>query len=128
MAHPQRTRDKAIEGLLLGQTIGEVVESARVSRRTLIRWINEDEAFRTQLDNARQRLFERHIAAMAELTGEGIRRLRQILKDDNAGAMKWIRACDLIFREARASEVAAMRQRLDEVESKLERFLEGLEQ
>lgn len=119
MAYPQRTRDRAIEALLLGYTIGEAVVHARVSRRTLLRWLNEDEAFRDQLDTARQRLFERHIASLAELTGEGIARLRQILRNDEGPPRDWLKATELVMNQCRASEGAEIRKRMDEIEKLL---------
>lgn len=120
-AHSERVRDMAVEGLILGYGVQGAAEYARMAPRTLYAWMRRPD-FRERLDSVRQRIFETHVSQMAELTGKGIDRLRQILNDDSAGATQWIRACDLIFREARASEVAAIRQRMDEIEARLERF------
>jgi hypothetical protein len=120
MAYPQRTRDKAIEAFLLGYSVGEAVNYSGVSRRTLVRWLNQDEAFRTQLDDARQRLFERHIAALADLTGYGIQRLRQILQNDEGPPRDWLKATELVMNQNRASEGAEIRKRMDEIERLLQ--------
>lgn len=120
MAHPQQIRDRAIEGLLLGQNVQSAAKYARVGRRTLLRWLNEDEAFRTQLDDARQRLFERHIAALADLTGYGIQRLRQILQNDEGPPRDWLKATELVMNQNRASEGAEIRKRMDEIERLLQ--------
>jgi len=128
MAYPQRTRDKAIEAFLLGYSVGEAVNYSGVSRRTLVRWLNQDEAFRTQLDDARQRLFERHIAALADLTGYGIQRLRQILQNDEGPPRDWLKATELVMNQNRASEGAEIRKRMNEIERLLqERDVDGPE-
>lgn len=120
MAYPRRIRDKAIEAFLLGLSVGEAVSYAGVSRRTLLRWLNEDEAFRTQLDDARQRLFERHLAALADLTGQGIQRLRQILQNDQGPPRDWLKATELVMNQNRASEAAEIRRRVSEIERLLQ--------
>ena len=120
MAHPQQIRDRAIEGLLLGQNVQSAAKYARVGRRTLLRWLNEDEAFREQLERGRQILFERHIAALADLTGYGIQRLRQILQNDEGPPRDWLKATELVMNQNRASEGAEIRKRMDEIERLLQ--------
>jgi len=126
MAHPQQIRDRAIEGLLLGQNVQSAAKYARVGRRTLLRWLNEDEAFREQLERGRQILFERHIAALAELTGTGVQRLRQILENDSGPPRDWMKACEIVMNQCRASEAAEIRRRMDQIEELLrERDIDG---
>ena len=124
-AHSERVRDMAVEGLILGYGVQGAAKYAGMAARTLYRWMRDSD-FRARLEVVRQRIFETHVSQMAELTGKGIERLRQILDDDSAGATQWIRACDLIFREGRASEAAEIRKRMDEMEARMEKF-EGIE-
>jgi len=125
-AHSERVRDMAVEGLILGYGVQGAAEYARMAPRTLYAWMRRPD-FRERLDSVRQRIFETHVSQMAELTGKGIDRLRQILDDDSASPTQWIRACDLIFREGRASEVAAMKKLMESIETRLQQ-LEGVQQ
>jgi hypothetical protein len=120
-AHPQQTRDRAIEGLLLGKDVKAAAKYAGMARRTLHRWITEDHDFRLQLDRARQQMFDLHIAQLAELTGTAIRRLREILEDNDASRSDWLRAAEMVMREARNSEAAEIREMIRQLQEAVNR-------
>lgn len=126
-AHGQRKRDLFIEGQLLGMDIQTAAKHAGISSRCAYSWMRQ-EAFRRRLDESRQMVFEGNVASLATLTHDVIQRLRQIVGDDKASATQWIRVAELVLREGRASETVTLQQRVDEVEGKLESFLERVEQ
>lgn len=119
-AHPERIRDKAIEGLLLGKTISDAADFAKMGRRTLHRWVSEDADFRRRLDEARRAVFEVHIAAIAEVTGSAIRRIKQILDNDESSPRDWLRAAALVFNEGRNSEAVEIREMIRQLQDAVE--------
>lgn len=120
-AHTERTRDRAIEGLLLGFDLATAAKYANMGRRTLTRWLAQDDTFRAQLDRGRQKLFDLHIVQLAEVTGSAIRRVRQILDNDNASPRDWLRAAELVLVQARATEEVSIRQELRELREEVMR-------
>jgi len=120
-AHPQQTRDRAIEALLLGQTIEEAAEYARIGRRTLHRWLAEDDTFRKQLDDSRQKLFDLHVAALAQMTGTAIRKLRAILEREDVPVGVLLRAIEVTIKQARDTEEHAIREVLAELRDAIQR-------
>lgn len=126
-SHSQRKRDLFIEGRLLGMDIQQASKHAGISSRCGYAWMKQAD-FRKRLDEARQVVFEGNLASLATLTHDVIQRLRQIVGDDKASATQWIRVAELVLREGRASETVTLQQRVDEVEGKLESFLERVEQ
>jgi len=116
MARRKSQRDKAIVALLMGKSVQESANYAGIGKRTLDRWLSEED-FRLQLEKSQQAVFERHVAALAELTGMGIKRLSQILRDDDARPGDWMRACEIVMRETRQSESARVRAALQELQS-----------
>ena len=121
-AHSERKRDLFIEGRLLGMDIQQASEHAGISSRCGYAWMKKDD-FRKRLDQARQVVFEGNLASLSTLTADVIKRLREIVDDDAASRAHWIRCAEIVLREGRASEAAAIRERMDEIEAKLERFL-----
>jgi len=117
-AHSQRVRDLFIEGRLLGMDIQTAAKHAGISSRCGYAWMKKDD-FRKRLDQARQVVFEGNVASLSTLTGDVIQRLRQIVDDDAAPAALWIKVAELVLREGRASEAAAIRERMDQIEELL---------
>lgn len=121
MAHPEQTRNRAIEGLLSGMNITEAAEYARIGRRTLHRWVAEDADFRRRLDEARQRIFDVHVAQLAQVTASAIRRLKQILDNDEASPRDWLRAAELVLVHARQTEEVSIRQEIRQLRDEITR-------
>lgn len=124
-AHGQRIRDLFIEGRLLGMDIQAAAAHAGIASRTAYAWMKQED-FRKRLDEARQVVFEGNLASLSTLTADVIRRLRQIVSDDATPAALWVKVAELVLREGRASEAAAIRERMDEIEARMEKF-EGIE-
>ncbi|HPD32707.1 MAG TPA: hypothetical protein PLL20_22175 [Phycisphaerae bacterium] len=114
-AHSERKRDLFIEGRLLGMDIQQASEHAGISSRCGYAWMKQED-FRKRLEQARQAMFEGNIASLSTLTADVIQRLRQIVNDDASPAAHWIKVAELVLREGRASEAAAIRERMDEIE------------
>ncbi len=124
-AHSQRVRDTFIEAMLLGMPIQAAAGHAGIASRTAYGWMKKDD-FRKRLDQARQAVFEANVASLSTLTGDVIKRLRQIVSDDATPAALWVKVAELVLREGRASEAATIRERMDQIEELLrERDADG---
>ena len=121
MAHPQQKRDRAVEGLLLGKTIEEAARYAGIGRRTLHRWLEENDDFRKQLDYSRQKLFDLHVAQLAEMTGTAIQKLRAILEREDVPVGVLLRAIEVTIKQARDTEEHAIREVLAELRDAIQR-------
>jgi len=118
MAHTNRKRDAVVEGVLAGLDIREAARKAGVAPRTAYTWTRQ-ESFRQRLEEGRQIMFEHNTAQLADLAGGVIKRLRQIIDDDAASRAHWLRAAEIVLKEGKASEAAAIRERMAQIEELL---------
>lgn len=126
-AHTERRRDAVIEGLLSGLDIQDAAKNANVAPRTVYTWTRQ-ESFRQRLEQGREIMFERNVSQLADLAGGVIRRMRQIIDNDEASPAHWLRTAEIVLREGRASEAQAIRERMDQIEELLrERNMDGPE-
>ena len=61
-----------------------------------------------------------HIAAIAEVTGSAIRRIKQILDNDESSPRDWLRAAALVFNEGRNSEAVEIREMIRQLQDAVE--------
>ena len=75
-------RAAAILALLEQKNLTAVAAQCGVSERTLIRWTNEDEAFKRELADARRAVFEAGIGRVQALTGKAVEALEACIGSD----------------------------------------------
>src|SRR5215212_7460438 len=75
----------ALSALIGSVTLDEAAEKSGVSRRTLDRWLAEDEAFTEQFRGIRRRIVETAISELQDATSEAVRCLKRNLKCGRPG-------------------------------------------
>jgi hypothetical protein len=113
---------KAIQSLVLGNTVAATAKAAGVGRGTLHRWLASDPHFAACLNSIRAEMASAARLELESLAGDAVQAIRDILTDPQAPAR--VRA-DLAFQVLDAvfssdpgpttPEGAERKQRLDEV-------------
>lgn len=106
----------AVAGLLAGLTNEAAAGAAGVSRRTLQRWLTEP-GFRSALRQAETDLVARAARTMAAGAVEAVELLRSILDDEEQAPRDRIRAAQTLLARLPDFRLAAVEQRLIELES-----------
>ena len=105
---------KTIASLVSANSIEEAAKTARVSRSTVHRWLQE-ESFRAELARARARLFNETMARLQSATAASVTVLGELLKSKHEGIR--LRAAGLILGTGlRAREVVDLGERVRRLE------------
>jgi hypothetical protein len=91
-------RERAVLALLTSKTIGTAADQVGVGERTLRRWMTDDEAFKRDLAEARQALFDASMNRVHVLASEAVDTLAALMAQEDhpsVGAMLAHRAREL---------------------------------
>lgn len=113
-------QERAIETLITSPTIIEAARKAGVSRRSISRWLREDENFRHEFKAARRQVLEHATARLQRLSCGAVGILEEILRDENASPASRISGIRALLDFAyRAFELEDIEERLAGVERRL---------
>lgn len=90
---------KAIHAMLTCKTTEEAAEAAGVGRRTLTRWLSEDEVFNAALDAAGDQAIREAVSNLAGDAASAARTLAAIHKDETISAAVRVRAARAVLTE-----------------------------
>ncbi len=123
--------DRAVAALLEASTVTEAAEKAKVSRRTLTRWLHEDPEFGRRLRDARREAWAHGSARICKLLCRAVDTIkssldgRRIAKGRFLSAKLVIESCQMIQEGDLADRVAELEHRVRE-RHPYERDLSGL--
>jgi hypothetical protein len=116
-----RRQQRAMAALLGESTIDAAADQAGVTKRTVCRWLAEDEAFRTAYRSARRQVVDHAIGHIQQAAGEAVSTLRGIMADAGKPASARVAASRIVLELAvRAVELDDIQERLESLERELE--------
>ena len=120
--------DRAIELMLLGQTDASISSQLNVSRTTVWRWRNSEEAV-ALLSAHRNRVLERISDRVSSMADKAIDVVESVLCDPEAGSMLKMKAAAMVLDRAGITERNAIEMHKDNRRSETERakYLDRLE-
>lgn len=118
---PTKKRTEAIEALMRSRSVAQAARRAGVARTTLTRWL-ADADFQRELRAARGRVYALTMSRLVHLSGKAVDVLAGILVGKTVSKGMFLAACKVLEYVAgvRAEDAQA---RIDEIESRLERFV-----
>lgn len=88
----QKKIDRAVEALLSESTITAAAQKCKVSRRTLTRWLHEDQVFQERLAAARQQMFRHATSRLVGLLGQAVDVISLALNGAKVGKNRYLTA------------------------------------
>ena len=116
-AKPEATRERAVLALLSEKTVTDAATRAKVSEKTLRRWLSEDEAFKTAYADARQAAFEVGIHRVQALTGQAVDTLEELLGEKKHPNVRLGAARTVAEIGIHQHDAETILRKLDEIES-----------
>jgi hypothetical protein len=111
-------QQRSIEALLVTRTFGAAAEKAGVDRRTIYRWIREDEVFREEFGAVRRETMAQTTARLQEISKDAVETLATIIKKEEAPAASRVSAIRTALDYAyRSVELEEIEERLVDVET-----------
>jgi hypothetical protein len=111
-------QEKALAFLMASPTIAEAASKAGVGERTVVRWLNEDEAFKAAYLAARRQAMSQTIAMLQQSTKYAVSALRQVMADSKLPASARVSASKAILELAmRGLEEEDLERRIAALES-----------
>jgi hypothetical protein len=125
MTQPRKSQEAAIEALLRHESISAAATSAKISRRTLQRWMR-DPGFQRQLREARDISHGHALARLCELANKAVSVLEKALDGEpvSKGAFLAARA---VLEFAGNAEVDDLRAQVESMRSELAGLIVGTE-
>jgi len=113
-------QSKAIAALMQARTVSDAANAARVSERTLLRWLALPE-FQTALRQAGQDAIDQAVRRLTDLTGKAIDTLSAEMQNDDAPPSAKIRAADVVLsRLMNLRDLNEIERRISELERKIQ--------
>lgn len=119
-----RRREAVITALLSEPTIEAAARRAKVSSRTIRRWLH-DEGFVTQYRQARRQLFDAAMGRLMVLTEQAVARLEKILRDETVPPSLALAACRIVLERVFAARELDLQEQLTQVERIIEEIING---
>lgn len=114
---PQR---RAIAALLTERNVQAAARVAHVGERTLYRWVTEYAPFQAELKAAEGRAIDAAIRRLAELTGEAVDTLREVMGNTEASPGARVQAANVaLSRLLELKELADLEGRITAIEKSL---------
>ena len=113
MSQISQKQHVAVVALLTERTVGGAAKSVGVARRTLERWMKDDEVFKDALATAQQAAFDETIRGLSSLSASAINVLADELTNDNA-ALRVRVALAILDRLADFASTRSSESKLDE--------------
>ena len=115
MSQISQKQHVAVVALLTERTVGGAAKSVGVARRTLERWMKDDEVFKDALATAQQAAFDETIRGLSSLSASAINVLADELTNDNA-ALRVRVALAILDRLADFASTRSSESKLEEFE------------
>lgn len=110
----------ALAALLAQPSLAQAAKQAGVGQRTLIRWLQEDEAFQAAYRVARRQLVQHAIGQIQQATTTAVQTLLAVMRDPQASAGARVSAARVILEQAlHATELEEIEQRLTLLEAQV---------
>jgi hypothetical protein len=111
---------RAIAALLAEKNILEAAKKAGVGERTLHRWLDGDSGFQAELKAAERSAIDAAIRRLADLTGEAVSTLREVMGDKTASAGSRVQAASVaLARFGELKELSELEARITSIEQSL---------
>jgi len=109
-------QEEAILALLTNRTVEDTARAAKITTRTLYRWLNEPE-FDKAYRQARRKAFGQSTARLQQASSAAVSVMMKTMVDPNAGASTRLRAADMVYSHAaKAIEIEDIDARVTELE------------
>lgn len=113
-------RERAVIALLSAKSIADAAKRSRIPRRTLERWLAEDEPFQAMYARARREMMRQATAALARSAGSAVAVLTRLMRSKSTPASVRARAARGVLEVAlRAVEIEDVIARLDRIEARV---------
>lgn len=110
---------KFMSELFTSSSITEAIKNTGISSATAYKWMRENEEFRRELQNRKEKALEEVSTQMQIGFSEAVKELMKIIRSNKVSAQVKINAIDCLFRNAKPiMEEVDILKRLQEVESK----------
>ena len=109
-------QQRAIEALLSSKSVAEAAASAKVAKRTLFRWMAEDQAFRAALSQAEGEMLDAATRRLLNLQGESIDTLEYLISQAQTESVRLRAAQVVIETSLKLRELRDIEQRLTALE------------
>lgn len=123
MVHLTKKQSDSIDALMQSRTVSMAAKKAGVSRGTLARWLRDPE-FMGELRAARGRTYALTMNRLVHMTREALDVFADIFAGKTVSKSKFLAACK-VLEYAAGVRAEDAQSRMDEIETKLERFLGG---
>ena len=111
-------QQRSIEALLVTRTFAAAAAKAGVDRRTIYRWLREDEIFREEFGAARRETMAQTTARLQEISKDAVETLAAIIKEESAPMSSRVSAIRTALDYAyRSVELEEIEERLVDVET-----------
>jgi hypothetical protein len=120
-----RQREAAIAALLTAPTVGDAAKAARVSEKTLRRWLAEP-AFAEPYRAARRQALDTAIGTLTAATGEAVVTLRRNMSEAAPPAVQVRAAVALLDLALRGAELIDLAERVEQLEAAAREGANGL--
>lgn len=113
-------RDRAVVALLSAPSITDAAKQARIPRRTLERWLTDDDEFQRRYGRARREMMRQATSALARSAARAVLVLDGLMRSKRTPASVRVRAARGVVELAlRAVEFEDVVRRLDQVEARI---------
>ena len=112
---------KFMSELFTSSSITEAIKNTGISSATAYKWMRENEEFRRELQNRKEKALEEVSTQMQIGFSEAVKELMKIIRSNKVSAQVKINAIDCLFRNAKPiMEEVDILKRLQEVEGKIQ--------
>lgn len=120
MVQSTKKRVAAVDALMQSRSIAQAARKAGVTRTTMTRWL-QDPDFQRELRAARGRAYAVTMTRLIHLSGKAVTTLEAILRGKVVSKARFLAACK-VLEYAAGVRTEDVQQRIDEIETRLERF------
>jgi hypothetical protein len=111
-------KEKALSCLMSSSSVIEAAKKAGLGHRTLMRWLSEDDDFKSAYLTVRRQGMSHTIAMLQQSTGEAVTALREVTGDPDIPANARVGAAKVILELAmKALEVEDLERRISALEA-----------
>ena len=112
---------KFLSELFTSSSISEAIRNTKISSATAYKWLRENEEFRRELQNRKEKALEEVSTQMQMGFSEAVQELMGIIRNNKVSAQVKVNAIDCLFRNAKPiMEEVDILNRIQEVEAKVQ--------
>jgi hypothetical protein len=114
----EKKTERAIEALLACGTVTEAAEQAKISRRTLTRWLHESPDFQRRLRDARREAWAHGSGRLCNLLSKAITTIKNSLDGRKVSKGRFLSA-RLVIESCQAIQEGDLSDRVDDLERRV---------